>query len=80
MLGGIFEKNDIKQKIKTFEKKITEENFWKDKLSAQKILKEKKFFQDIIENFNYTINEIENLFGKYINKCQILTFPIFTKS
>ena len=39
MLGGIFEKNDIKGKIQTFDKKIIENNFWKDKLSAQKILK-----------------------------------------
>ena len=61
MLGGIFEKNDIKVKIKTFDEKITENNFWKDKLSAQKILKEKKFFEDIFSNFNSTINELENL-------------------
>ena len=43
MLGGIFEKNKIKEKIQTFNKKITQENFWKEKLSAQKLLKEKKF-------------------------------------
>ena len=45
MLGGIFEKNNIKDKIKKFDKKITHENFWKNKLNAQKILKEKKFFE-----------------------------------
>ena len=61
MLGGIFEKNDIKVKIQTFDKKIIENNFWKDKLSAQKILKEKKFFENIINNFNYVVNELENL-------------------
>ena len=42
MLGGIFEKKDTKGKIQIFDKKITESNFWKNKLSAQKILKEKK--------------------------------------
>ena len=42
MLGGIFEKNDIKDRIQAYEKKITESNFWKNKLSAQKVLKEKK--------------------------------------
>jgi peptide chain release factor 2 len=36
-------------------------DFWKDKLTAQKILKEKKFFENIIQNYNSTINEIENL-------------------
>tara|TARA_B100002003_G_scaffold123834_1_gene114316 strand:- start:35 stop:1087 length:1053 start_codon:yes stop_codon:yes gene_type:complete len=61
MLGGIFEKNKIKDKIKKFDKKITHENFWKNKLNAQKILKEKKFFENILENFNSTINELENL-------------------
>ena len=61
MWGGIFEKNKIKEKIQTFNKKIVQENFWKDKLAAQKTLKEKKFCDNILENYNYTINEIENL-------------------
>ena len=61
MLGGIFEKNEINEKIKKLDKKILEQNFWKDKLSAQKILKEKKFFSDILNNFNSTINEFNNL-------------------
>ena len=61
MLGGIFEKNKIKDKIQKFDKKITNENFWKDKLAAQKILKKKKFFENILENFNSTVNELENL-------------------
>ena len=61
MLGGIFEKNKIKKKIQTFDNKITKEDFWKDKLSAQKILKEKKFFADILNNFNTTVTELDNL-------------------
>ena len=61
MLGGTFDKNKIKDKIKNFDKKISEENFWKDKLTAQKILKEKKFFEKILDDFNYTVNELENL-------------------
>ena len=61
MSGGIFEKSKIREKIQIFNKKITQENFWKDKLSAQKILKEKKFFEKIFEDFNYTVNELENL-------------------
>ena len=60
MLGGTFEKNKIKEKIQTFDKKITEKNFWKDKLSAQKILKEKKFLENIFDDFNFTINELDN--------------------
>ena len=61
MLGGIFEKNKIKEKIQTFNKKIVQENFWKEKLSAQKILKEKKFLENIFDEFNFTVNELENL-------------------
>ena len=61
MLGGIFDKNKIKDKIDSFDKKISQENFWKNKLTAQKILKEKKFFENILENFSSTVNELENL-------------------
>ena len=61
MLGGIFEKNKIKEKIQTFNKKIVQENFWKEKLSAQKILKEKKFLENIFDDFNSTVKELPNL-------------------
>jgi len=61
MLGGIFDKNNIKDKIQTFDKKILQSNFWKDKLAAQKIIKEKKFFENIYNNFNSIVNELENL-------------------
>ena len=29
MLGGIFEKNDVENKIKKFETEITKSDFWK---------------------------------------------------
>ena len=61
MYGGIFEKNKIKEKIQNSDIKIAKENFWKDKLSAQKILKEKKFFENIVNNFNLISIEAKNL-------------------
>jgi len=61
MLGGIFEKNDIKKKIQTFDKKIAETDFWKNKLSAQNILKEKKYLETILESYNFVVNEAENI-------------------
>jgi len=61
MLGGIFEKNNIKDKVKTFDEKILEKDFWKNKLSAQKILKEKKFFDNILSDYNSRVSELENL-------------------
>ena len=38
MFGGIFDKNNIKEKIKELDEKISDEIFWKDKLKAQKII------------------------------------------
>ena len=61
MLGGIFEKNKIENKIKKFDQEVVNENFWKDKTTAQKILKEKKFLENIIQSFDSTTNELENL-------------------
>ena len=61
MWGGIFEKNKIKDKVKKFDEEISNPNFWKDKLTARKILKEKNFFENILENFNSVTNELENL-------------------
>ena len=61
MFGDIFEKNNIKDKIQIFNNKINQDNFWKDKFSAQKILKEKKYLEDISDNFHTTVNEVKNL-------------------
>jgi len=61
MSGGIFEQNKIREKISDFEKKISQEDFWKNQLVAQKILKEKSFLENIIKSFNFTISELENL-------------------
>ena len=59
--GGIFDENDIEKKINEINTKTSEANFWKDNFSAQKILKEKKFLENIFINFNSSINELENL-------------------
>jgi len=61
ILGGTFETNKIENKIKNFNKELEKEDFWKNKNSAQKILKEKKFIEDIYKGFNYTVSELDNL-------------------
>jgi len=61
MLGGIFEKNDISSKLKEFDKKISQENFWRDKSLAQKTVKEKVFLQDIFDSYSTVENELKNL-------------------
>ena len=61
MLGGIFEQNKIKDKIQSFDKKIAQEDFWRDKFQAQKIVKEKNFFENILKSFDSTVDELDNL-------------------
>jgi peptide chain release factor 2 len=61
MLGGIFEQNKIKDKIQSFDKKIVQEDFWRDKSKAQKIIKEKNFLENIFKSFDSTVNDIDNL-------------------
>ena len=68
-------KNNIKEKIQTFDKRTALENFWKDKLSAQKILKEKKFLENIVEDFNSTVNEIENVTPLFVDN-QTITLTL----
>ena len=65
MLGGIFDKNKVKDKIRTFDNKITEENFWKDKSKVKKTVKEKKIYEDILNSFKSSTNEIKNLRDLY---------------
>ena len=59
--GGIFDDNNIEDKIKILEKKVLEKDFWKNQKNAQKISKEKKFFEDIYNNYNKSSNDIKNL-------------------
>ncbi len=61
MWGGTFEENKVTDKIQTINYEIIKKNFWKDKSLAQKTLKEKSFYENILKNYNSTINELENL-------------------
>ena len=61
MWGGIFEKNNIREKILKYNKEVADDKFWKDKQLAQKILKEKKFLTNIIESYDFLDNEINNI-------------------
>jgi len=44
-----------------FNNKINEKDFWKDKSKAQKILKEKNFFDEIYKNYNSVVIELKNI-------------------
>ncbi len=44
---------------------MLEEDFWQDKLKSQKIIKEKKLFEDLLNSYNYSINQIKDLNDLY---------------
>ena len=59
--GGIFEKNEVEQKLKKIEGDILKENFWKDKDHAKKTIKQKKIFENILNSYKNSLKEITNL-------------------
>ncbi len=44
---------------------MLEEGFWQDKVKSQKIIKEKKLFEDLINSHNYSVNQIKDLDDLY---------------
>tara|TARA_B100001057_G_scaffold238754_1_gene239016 strand:+ start:2494 stop:3474 length:981 start_codon:yes stop_codon:yes gene_type:complete len=44
---------------------MLEENFWQNKSNSQKIIKEKKLFEDLINSYDYSINRIKDLHDLY---------------
>ena len=44
---------------------MLEENFWHDKLKSQKVIKEKKLFEDLINSHNYSVNQLKDLNDLY---------------
>ena len=75
MLGGIFEKNDIKGKIQAFNEKITESNFWKNKLSAQKVLKENLHLGSYRQLVDLFFQKKESMLHTYLyNNVKLVSF------
>jgi len=44
---------------------MLEENFWQDKANSQKVVKEKKFFEDLINSYKSSENQIKDLNDLY---------------
>ena len=44
---------------------MLEENFWQDKIKSQKIIKEKKLYEDLINSYNYTVNQLKDMKDLY---------------
>ena len=60
-IRGIFEKNKIESRLKALESTLHQENFWKDKVLVKKTVKQKKIFEEILNSYNSSLKEVENL-------------------
>ncbi len=65
-LRSIFEKNNIFSKLEILNKKTLDANFWHDKAKSQKILKEKKLFEDLTNSYKESTNKLKDLNDIYI--------------
>ena len=61
MLGGIFDKNDIQNRLDGLEKSLLKENFWKDKKLVKQTVKKKKLYEDILNSYHNSVNDLQNL-------------------
>ena len=57
---SIFEKNDIYKKLEIHNKKILDVNFWKDKSISQKVIKEKKLYEELVSSYEKSINNLKD--------------------
>ena len=59
--GGIFDKNNIKDKLVNLNILTSSKDFYKDKKKVKKIVKEKKLYEDIIHSYKELSLEVQNL-------------------
>ena len=60
-LRSIFDKNQIQSKLDNHNKEMLDVNFWQDKLKSQKIIKEKKLYEELVNSYNESIKSLEDL-------------------
>ena len=58
---SIFEKYSVISNLEKINQKILEPNFWEDKTNAQKVLKKKKFLEDLVGIHKKSIIDIKDL-------------------
>ena len=61
ILGGIFDNQDVENKLIKIEKTLLQENFWQDKDLVKKTVKQKKIFEGILNSYKQSLTEINNL-------------------
>ena len=60
-LRSIFEKNNIHSKLEALNNKMLEANFWQDKDNSKKVIKEKKLFEDLLNTYKLSIDNLSDL-------------------
>ena len=65
-LRSFFEKQDIEKKIIDLDQAIQEPNFWNKRDEAEKILKEKKNYNFLVNSFKYFEKENKDLYDIFI--------------
>ncbi len=65
ILGGIFDKEKIEDKIIELEKTSSKDNFWQDKNLVKKTIKQKKIFEDILNSYKKSKIDLNNLKDLY---------------
>ncbi|MBL6785919.1 MAG: peptide chain release factor 2 [Candidatus Pelagibacter bacterium] len=66
ILGGIFDKEKIEFRVKELEQISLKENFWKDKNLVKKTVKQKKIFEDILNSYKKSFEDLNNLKDLYL--------------
>ena len=64
-IRGIFDKENVEARLKELELISSKENFWKDKSIVKKTLKNKKIFEDILNSYKKSSNDLNNLKDLY---------------
>ncbi|MAD14348.1 MAG: peptide chain release factor 2 [Pelagibacteraceae bacterium] len=66
ILGGIFDNKNVEKKLKELEQITLRENFWKNKDLVKKTVKQKKIFEDILNSYKKTNNDLNNIKDLFI--------------
>ena len=65
MSGGIFDKENVRDKLIELEQISLKEDFWKNKNLVKKTVKQKKKFENILNSYFKSLKDFENLKDLY---------------
>ena len=60
-LRSIFEKNNIRLKLEKYNNQMLDSSFWQDKSNSQKIIKEKKLYEEIVNSYEDSVKSLKDL-------------------